>query len=94
MTDEPFDRPGLKFPDEVTRQRDHVWTLLKQNDVSVRAELVSHGEYAWELQIFTDGELFYGCRWEQREGALHHAMATRRGLLIDGWCDVPRLESN
>jgi hypothetical protein len=88
MTDEPFSTPRLKIPEEAARHRDHVWTLTKENDLSVRAELLSHGAGGWELQIFTDGELFYGCRWDLREGALHHARATRRGLLIDGWRDA------
>jgi hypothetical protein len=79
--------PELKIVPKPIPPREHVWTLTKES-VRLRADLLSHGEFGWEMQVFRNDAFVYGRRWNLRESAWDDALATRRSLLLEGWRDI------
>jgi hypothetical protein len=82
--DDPFYAPSHTPPARQPRPGQHLWTLRKDGG-STRAELRSHGEYGWELQLFRDGTFIYGHRWNLHQSALEEAADHRRAFEREGW---------
>jgi hypothetical protein len=79
MSDEFFARPGLIIPPRVPRPGEPLWELRKDHH-TYACELRYHGEWGVEAQIFKDGDLLIGRRFDTRELAVQWAELERQDL--------------
>lgn len=89
MSTSPRDQSPLFYnakpkPAEPRKLSEPLWTLTRGVE-RIAAELRHHGQWGSELQLFRDGEFFYGQRYETREIALLEAADYRQQLEADGW---------
>jgi hypothetical protein len=87
MTDEPWFLPRWKPPSPPKpTPGEALWTLRK-GDCIEHAELRTHREAGFELQLLMDGELFLGQRYPTRARAVEEAEMRRVILEAEGWTE-------
>jgi len=80
MADDPFYSPSHKpSPPRVPRPGDPLWSV-RANGATWEAQLRYHGEYGVEAQLFEQGELVIGCRFDTRDLAVQWAEEERKAI--------------
>src|SRR5207249_4548893 len=83
MVDDPFYAPKAKPPPPcVPRAGESLWSV-RVNGAMWEAELRYHGEYGVEAQLFNQGELVIGRRFDTRELAVQWASEERKAIERD-----------
>jgi hypothetical protein len=80
MADDPFYSPNRKAPtSRVAQPGEPLWSL-RVNGATWEAELRYHGEYGVETQVFKQGDLVIGRRFDTREQAVQWAQEERKAI--------------